>query len=147
MKKGLALTFAASAFAALAANDVALSPGGPAVSARVVGSRAVVGYCPDNTCEEFAVAGKRITLLKDFARVYLYGVSEYIYLGGWQSAPPSQEVASVLERFRATCPEPRPRKAAHCVALHLARTHHIAVSFVRYDEGGRFSERTPFGRQ
>jgi hypothetical protein len=109
---------------------------GPVVSVKNKGQ--VVEYCPDNTCEVFSLGPKGTSaVLRDFALAYLYSVSGYVYLADFQSRTDLPEVAALLVRYQDKCPQTARKAAVHCVAAHLARTHPVRVSFVRYDERRR----------
>lgn len=112
---------------------------GPSVFIKNKGQ--VVEYCPDNTCEVFSLRGKGTSgALYEFTLAYLYSVSGYTYLADFQSRTDLPEVTDLLARYQVKCPQPAPKAAAHCVTALLARKHPIRVNYVRYDEGGRFSE-------
>jgi hypothetical protein len=97
-----------------------------------------VAYCPDNTCEVFALSGASSSRpIQDFAFAYLFGVSEYVYLEPFQSSGSSPAVRAVLARYHRDCPQQSARAAARCVVCLLAKRHAIQASFVRYDEGER----------
>ena len=99
-------------------------------------SKAVrVEYCPDNTCEVFSLKGKESVSLQDFAFVYLFSVSEYIYLQRFQAEQNAPYVQSVLSKYRTECPQSSEQVVARCVVSVLAKRYPIKASFVRYDEG------------
>jgi hypothetical protein len=53
----------------------------------------VVRYCPDNTCEVFRTSRRDAGgMLCDFALLYLWYLSQYNYLGDWQSSAPPERV-------------------------------------------------------
>jgi hypothetical protein len=111
---------------------------GDAVRVSSKGGSTTVEYCPDNTCEVFALSGPSASLpIQDFAFVYLLGISEYIYLEPFQSNDSSPAIRAVLARYRRDCPQQSARVAAQCVVSLLAKRHAIQASFVRYDEGER----------
>jgi hypothetical protein len=111
---------------------------GDAVEVSYTGDETIVEYCPDNTCEVFALRGSSASLqLQDFAFAYLLGVSEYIYLMPFQAGAESPGTQAVLGRYHTTCPQLSAQEAARCVVGYLARKHPIQASFVRYDEGER----------
>ncbi|MFC5577018.1 hypothetical protein ACFPOA_03180 [Lysobacter niabensis] len=111
---------------------------GDSVQVSSKGSSTTVEYCPDNTCEVFTLSGASTSLpIQDFAFVYLFGVSEYIYLEPFQSNESSPAVQTVLARYRSDCPQQSARTAARCIVSLLAKRHAIQASFVRYDEGER----------
>lgn len=122
-----------------AAAEMPIASGGPAVAVKQGGR--LVEYCPDNTCEVFSLrSGKATGALTDFTLAYLYAVSDYIYLEEFQSRTDLQEVAQLLRRYEANCPQPTQKAAARCVAARLAAKHSIRVTFVRFDEGRKYSE-------
>ena len=112
---------------------------GDAIKVFTKGGQVTVEYCPDNTCEAFALRGARSTsVVQDFAFVYLLGISDSYELQSFQAAAAeSSSVRSVLARYQKHFPQPSPREAARCVVGHLARKHAVQASFVRYDEGSR----------
>jgi hypothetical protein len=115
-------------------------------SLRVIGSanNARIEYCPDNTCEAFALRDKAAKrTLEEFAAVYFFGISEYVYLRELQQSAPPDFISAVLERHRRACPAVQARKAARCVAAHIATQHRIRGTFVRYDEGRRVTAPIP----
>lgn len=113
---------------------------GSAVHASSSKGIARVEYCPDNTCEAFELRGSGAAQrLQEFAAVYFYGVSRYVYLEAVQQQEPPPVVAEVLIKLRPVCPQSEPRLAAQCAAAHLAKAHPIRGSFVRFDEGRRTS--------
>ncbi len=136
MKRMLVLCLIGTAFPAIASSELERAFG-PAISVKQQKSRAVVEYCPANTCERYVAPGSRsLPALQDFALAYLFGVSEYYYLKQFQESP-SPTVAAVLAQHRSGCAQSEPRAAASCVARALLKQHHIKVSRVRYDEGAR----------
>jgi hypothetical protein len=111
---------------------------GDAVRVSSNGGSTAVEYCPDNTCEVFELSGASASLpIQDFALVYLFGISEYVYLEPFQSNDSSPAIRAVLARYQSDCPHQSARVSARCVASLLAKRHAIRASFVRYDEGER----------
>jgi hypothetical protein len=111
---------------------------GDAVRVSTKGGSTTVEYCPDNTCEVFELFGASASLpIQDFAFVYLFGISEYVYLEPFQSNDSSPAIWAVLSRYRSDCSQQSARVSARCVASLLAKRHAIRASFVRYDEGER----------
>ncbi len=109
---------------------------GGAVTSRQEPHRAIVEYCPDNTCERFVGYGDTsLASLQDFAFAYLFALSEYSYLDQFQAGVSASEVKSVLDRYRDRCPQADARAAAECIAGSLYRRNRIQVSFVHFDEG------------
>ena len=52
-------------------------------------------FCPDNTCDGFVPsAGTSIGTLKDFAYLYEYFFSDFIYLPDWRNRPESKAMAN-----------------------------------------------------
>lgn len=109
---------------------------GPLVEVTNKGTAVSVEYCPDNTCESFALIGGPPDALSDFALAYFYGVSAYSYLAELQSRSDLPEVKALIRRYAALCPQPSQRDATRCIAAaRLAKKHRIKATFVRYDEG------------
>src|SRR5690348_4464377 len=51
-------------------------------------------FCPDNTCEGFSSSAKTPkATLEDFAYLYIYYFSEYIYLSDWRSHAEAKDAA------------------------------------------------------
>jgi hypothetical protein len=97
-------------------------------------------FCPDNTCHGFVASrGVSVAVLKDFAYLYVYFFSQYIYLPEWRMHPESKDAARrVLSKPQYyTCKSDSDREAARCVLLDLSRHGRIKLIFIRYDEGRR----------
>ena len=120
--------------------EIPIASGGPTVSVKQSGR--LVEYCPDNTCEVFSLRSGKDTAssLTDFAFAYLFAVSDYVYLAEFQSRTDLQEVTQLLRRYKSNCPQAAQKAAARCVAAWLAAKHPIRVTFVRFDEGRKYSE-------
>lgn len=97
-------------------------------------------FCPDNTCHGFvSSASVPVTKLKDFAYLYIYFLSEYIYLPDWRS---HAEAKNAAERVLSApeyrnCKSGSDRQTARCILLDLSRDEKIKLIFVRYDENRR----------
>lgn len=100
----------------------------------------VLEFCPDNTCDGFvASAGTSIGTLKDFAYLYEYFFSDYIYLPDWRNRPESKAMASrVLSKAEyGNCKNVSPVESSRCVLLGVSRKGSVRLIFVRYDERAR----------
>lgn len=98
----------------------------------------IVEYCPDNTCSVITAIGSADAQeIQDFAYVYLFTRSSYIYLKTFQQDTRSGRTQSVLDRYSSGCPQLTAQEAARCIFSRLATKHEIRVEFVRYDEGER----------
>lgn len=97
-------------------------------------------FCPDNTCHGFvALEGVPHTDLRDFAFLYIYFFSDYIYLDEWRAHDGPKATAALLlskSEYR-DCKNENSRQAARCVLLNLSRKGRIKLIFIRYDEGQR----------
>ena len=100
----------------------------------------VLEFCPDNTCDGFvAPAGTPAVTLKDFAYLYIYFFSGYIYLPEWRNRPEARTTADqVLSKpeYR-NCKNDSSLEAARCVLLGLGRKGSVRLISVGYDEGKR----------
>jgi hypothetical protein len=97
-------------------------------------------FCPDNTCHGFASsANVSVATLKDFAYLYIYYFSEYIYLSDWRGHPTAKEAAERIlsEPEHHYCKSESDRDTARCVLLDLSRGGKIKLMFIRYDENRR----------
>lgn len=111
--------------------DVVLSP-------KVEGMR--IEYCPDETCEVF-VAPKTAAGVCDFAYLYLFHVSGFIYLEETRKLPQvSAGAKEILERHRKGLKAAGEQEAVKSVLEKLAQSFSISLAFVRYDEGQRTEE-------
>ncbi len=101
-----------------------------------VHSEGEIRYCPDNTCEIFKT--KKPTLdLASFVYLYLYHISEYVYLN---------ESIDGLNAFRKNTLEEskikksmlnycvNEKKSVECVLNGMKQTLGISLCFGRYDE-------------
>jgi hypothetical protein len=97
-------------------------------------------FCPDNTCDGFvAKEGTAVSTLKDFAYLYKYFISDYIYLPEWRNQPEAKAMANrVLSKAEyRSCKNDSALEAARCVLLGTSHKGFICLIFVRYDEGAR----------
>ncbi len=97
-------------------------------------------FCPDGTCDGFvASAGVSVATLKDFAYLYIYFFSDFVYLLEWRGHSEAKLAAErVLSKSKyLQCKNENSREAARCVLLDLGRDGAIKLIFVRYDEGHR----------
>jgi hypothetical protein len=98
-------------------------------------SQWVITYCPDNTCGVFRAPLKTPReAIGDFALLWLYYASGYIYLENFESDAEAL-VASTLERYSMKCPPSSEEATASCVLTSLAKQHNIRLAFRRSDEG------------
>jgi hypothetical protein len=96
----------------------------------------VVTYCPDNTCDVFRTPLQTPReVVGDFALLWLYFASGYIYLESFETDAQSL-VESTVERYSKECPPTTEEATASCVLIALATRHNIRLAFRRYDEGG-----------
>lgn len=104
-----------------------------------------IEYCPDNTCDSFeARAGVSKNKLRDFAFLYLFAASDYIYLEKWRLR---EEVRSAVETLvSAKCRNVSPLSAAECGLSEMLRTTRIDVYAVRFDENRRVKTRLHWPR-
>jgi hypothetical protein len=93
-------------------------------------------YCPDNTCDVIR-ADLRMPRadLGDFALLYLYYASDYIYLKNFYYTEAKPHVGRVLARRSNGCPSDSEYATASCALLRLAKAHGISLAFRRSDEG------------
>lgn len=97
-------------------------------------------FCPDNTCHGFvSSANVSAVALKDFAYLYIYFFSDYVYLPDWRNHPDAKVAAErVLSKLEYRhCKAENDRETARCVLLDLSRGGKIKLIFVRYDENRR----------
>lgn len=97
-------------------------------------------FCPDNTCNGFSSAlSVSAVTLKDFAYLYIYYFSEYIYLSDWRSHTEAKEAAQrvLSEPKYRDCKAKNQHETAKCVLLDLSRHGEIKLMFIRYDENRR----------
>ena len=101
-----------------------------------------------------------VSVLKDFAYLYIYFFSDYlVYLPEWRT---QDQVKNTAERILARpeyqyCKRETSRETARCLLLNLSRNGKIKLLFIRYDEGhrnavpenisGQLSEKNPGPRQ
>jgi hypothetical protein len=96
--------------------------------------------CPDNTCDGFVVSGTlSVSTLKDFAYLYEFFFSDFVYMDEWRTKPEAKDTAQkVLSKTEyRNCASNNGHEAARCVLLNLSRDGRIKLIFVRYDEGTR----------
>jgi hypothetical protein len=102
--------------------------------------RRTLEFCPDNTCDGFvSSASVPVAELKDFAYLYIYYFSNFIYLPDWRSHAEAKNAAErVLSKpeYRG-CERESDRETARCVLLDHSRGGRIKLIFVRYDENQR----------
>jgi hypothetical protein len=97
-------------------------------------------FCPDNTCDGFVSRSSvPVPELKDFAYLYVYFFSEYIYLPDWRTHADAKDAAQrILSRPEyASCRMGTDIETARCVLLRLSKGERIKLIFVRYDENRR----------
>ena len=97
-------------------------------------------FCPDNTCDGFeSTRTVRIATLRDFAYLYIYYFSTFVYLPEWRTDPDARKGAeAVLAKPEySACRNEQAIAAARCVLLDLSRGDRIRLIFVRYDERQR----------
>jgi len=97
-------------------------------------------FCPDNTCDGFtSSANVPVAELKDFAYLYIYFFSEYIYLPQWRDHAETKNAAKrvLAQPAYRNCKYEGDRQKARCVLLNLSRNGRIKLIFVRYDENRR----------
>jgi hypothetical protein len=97
-------------------------------------------YCPDNTCDIFRASSKAgRALLPSFVFLYLFHVSDYIYLDesfgkdvAFRKAAQHDEVEvrRSVERYCANLD-----KSPQCILEGMKKQLGISVHFGRYDEG------------
>jgi hypothetical protein len=109
-------------------------------SVTLKGKGHVLEFCPDNTCHGFVSAPSvRTAALKDFAYLYLFFFSDFIYMPSWRSqAQPVSVADRILQRpeYRQ-CKKDQSVETARCILLDLNRSDRIKLIFVRYDERHR----------
>ena len=94
-----------------------------------------VRYCPDNTCDAVTGGpGAKKRDVADFALLYIWSVSDYIYLGEWRKGPVPPPVKSALRRQTA-CSGESGQAPLGCALQRLAKSASIQLSSVRFDEG------------
>jgi hypothetical protein len=100
----------------------------------------VLEFCPDNTCDGF-VRSERVPIseLRDFAFLYTYFFSNYIYLDDFRKREDAHLTAeNILSRpVYQSCQRASSTDSARCVLLSLSRNRRIRLIFVRYDENQR----------
>jgi hypothetical protein len=100
----------------------------------------VLEFCPDNTCDGFVRSeGVPIAELEDFALLYTYFFSDFIYLKDFRKCEDvSQAVDDVLSRpaYRE-CRSANSKGSARCALIALSRVRRTRLIFVRYDEKRR----------
>lgn len=97
----------------------------------------VLEFCPDNTCDGFVRSGSVPTAeLKDFAFLYVYFFSDYVYLENLRKREDACLTAkNILSKpVYQGCQRTNAKESTRCVLLDLSRNKKI---FVRYDENQR----------
>jgi hypothetical protein len=98
-------------------------------------SQWVVTYCPDNTCDIFRTPLRTPRkIVGDFALLWLYYSSGYIYLEGFETDARSL-AESTVGRYSKDCPPTTEEATASCVLTTLATGYDIRLIFRRGDEG------------
>jgi len=99
-----------------------------------------IEYCPDNTCDGFvgSTRGATIENLADFAHIYLFYVSRYVYLEDARLKPNARAlVIEALQRHTDGCPSSPELAAARCVLEKISEEDDVRVVSVRFDENTR----------
>jgi hypothetical protein len=99
-----------------------------------------ISYCPDNTCDSFTSKDKSnesLNKLSDFTYIYLLHFSGYIYLEDFKTSG-EEYISAIMVRNMNTCPDINDIENAKCILRTLAKTYSIEITFIRYDEGGRW---------
>ena len=98
----------------------------------------IIAYCPDNTCEEFSV-NKRVNLepMAKFALIYLFYVSDYIYLSKDRHSQQGVLVTKILKNNTDGCKSKNKSQLVSCVLLSMVKEYGIRSTFIRYDEEKR----------
>ncbi len=97
-----------------------------------------ISFCPDNTCEVIhAPAGTPEEKVGDFAFLYLYYASGYVYLKDFYLHHGRPYVSAALTRNAGSCNQPEEFARAACVMTSLAKRYHFRVGTRTYDEGAR----------
>lgn len=98
-----------------------------------------IEYCPDNTCDKFSTTLENSSQkLSDFAYLYLYYVSSYIYLKKFKNKTGKKYVSGIIKRNSDKCEDDSEIDLAKCTLKTLAKDYSIIVTFIRFDEGGSF---------
>jgi hypothetical protein len=90
-------------------------------------------YCPDNTCEMFESGKCSAGPMDDFALIYLYGVSRYVYLQRFQT-----EARPLIEKIagkHTNCRSADFGDRIRCLLEYLSTKCDIKLYFRRFDEG------------
>jgi hypothetical protein len=107
---------------------------------KIKNSAHLLEFCLDGTCDGFVVSGSMpVATLRDFAYLYEYFFSDYIYLGEWRARKEARNAAErVLSKpeYRG-CKHITDQKTARCVLVNLSSNGRVRLIFVRYDEGER----------
>ena len=108
----------------------------PGFSAKLRKGGWVVSYCPDETCDVIrAPRGVSREVMGDFALLWLYYASGYVYLKRFVEIDAPPYARAVLQRRSGSCPQERELTLASCVLSTLARDNKLRPSFRRSDEG------------
>jgi hypothetical protein len=97
-------------------------------------------FCPDNTCHGFAKSENvPVAALKDFAYLYIYFFSDYLYLDDWRKREDANLTAeNILSKpIYHNCQREDRKESARCILLGLSRDGKIKLKFIRYDEKER----------
>ena len=95
-----------------------------------------VAYCPDNTCDLIrAPADIEKEVLGDFTLLYLYYVSDYIYLKPFYEGKAKSIIEATMTRRLHGCATDRTIATAACVLRAMAIEHKITLWSAVYDEG------------
>jgi len=109
-------------------------------SIRIKQNGHVLEFCPDNTCDGFvSTPSVPLAELKDFAYLYIFYFSDFVYLPEWRSRAEAKNATErVLSRpeYRK-CKAQSERETARCVLLDRSHDGRIKLIFVRYDENQR----------
>ena len=98
----------------------------------------VIEYCPDNTCDVFSSPEEdQPEGVADVTLIYLYFVSDYIYLDSWRTNLDIGRVRAVLDRNAGECPTDDQSALVECVLTTLSERARVEIRFVRYDEADR----------
>lgn len=109
-------------------------------SVRVKQNGHLLEFCPDNTCDGFVSSiGVPVAELKEFAYLYIFYFSDFIYLQDWRRQPEPKKVAEQILSNPAydKCKNLTKVETARCLLLDRSRGGRIKLIFVRYDENQR----------
>jgi hypothetical protein len=109
---------------------------GDSISIKRNQNKHVVEYCPDNTCEVFSAAERdssSIQKLTNFAYIYLYYVSDYIYLEDFRDKG-NVYINNIVDINAEGCPIEKEADKIKCTIRKLFSKNGIEIKFIRYDE-------------